>query len=114
MKVSCLAVIIFLAMLSAESNLQTGDAAFKEIRDYSLDANNLLDALLQISAQFEFEWARTADTLKPVRFSRNRTTVRDTIQEVVSTTQPTIGRCKMVSSTSLDENWRTIEGIRLT
>src|ERR1039457_7609702 len=55
---------------------------------YSLEANNFIDALLKISAQFQFplgvEWVKTADTLKPVRFSRNRTTVKDIIQPVVS------------------------------
>ena len=59
-----------------------------EVKNYSLEANSFVDAMLKISAQFQFplgvEWVKTADTLRPVRFSRTNTTVKDLIQAVVS------------------------------
>src|SRR4051812_34195595 len=59
-----------------------------EVKNYSLEANSFVDALLKVSAQFQFplgvEWVKTADTLRPVRFSRTNTTVKDIIQAVVS------------------------------
>ena len=59
------------------------------MENYSLEATSFIDALLKISAQFQFplgvEWVKSADTLKPVRFSRLRTTMTEIIQAVVST-----------------------------
>ena len=59
-----------------------------EVKNYSLEANSFVDALLKISARFQFplgvEWVKTADTLRPVRSSRTNTTVKDIIQAVVS------------------------------
>jgi hypothetical protein len=59
-----------------------------EVPNYSLEANNFIDALLKVSNQFQFplgvEWVKSEDTLKPVRFSRSGTTVNDIIQAVLS------------------------------
>jgi hypothetical protein len=59
-----------------------------EVQDYSLDANTFLEAMLRLSARFQFplavEWTKSEDTLKPLQLSWGRTTVEDVIQAVVS------------------------------
>jgi hypothetical protein len=59
-----------------------------EVQNYSLGADSFIEALLKIAAQFQFplgvELTKTADTLKPIRFSRSRATVADIIESVVS------------------------------
>jgi hypothetical protein len=83
MKLSFSAILLLIVASASAQQSSSG-----EVQNYSLEANNFIDALLKISAQFQFplgvEWVKTADTLKPVRFSRNRTTVKDIIQAVVS------------------------------
>jgi hypothetical protein len=61
---------------------------FDVVENYSLEANSFIDALLKMSAQFQFslgvEWVKSADTLKSVRVTRSHTTVADVIQAVIS------------------------------
>src|ERR1035438_6743950 len=101
MKLSLSATLVLIA---ASASAQQSSASATERRDlssvpsqfnsvhvseFSLEANGFIDALLKISAQFRLplgvEWVKTADTLKPVRFSQSNTTVADVIQTVVST-----------------------------
>jgi hypothetical protein len=83
MKLSFSAILLLIVASASAQQSSSG-----EVQSYSLEANNFIDALLKISAQFQFplgvEWVKTADTLKPVRFSRSHTTVKDIIQTVVS------------------------------
>ena len=76
-------VLLGAASASAQQPLPAG-----VVQNYSLEAGSFLDALLKVSAQFRFplgvEWVKSADTLKPVRFSREATTVSDIIQSVAS------------------------------
>jgi hypothetical protein len=75
-----------LLLIAASATAQQSSPS--EVQNYSLEANSFIDALLKVSAQFKFplgvEWVKTADTLKPIRFSRSHTTVKDVIQAVVS------------------------------
>jgi hypothetical protein len=68
--------------------VQTSNPATGEVQNYALEANSFIEALLKISAQFYLpmgvEWKKTPDTLKPVQFSRSRTTVADILDSVVS------------------------------
>ncbi len=58
------------------------------VENYSLEASSFLDALLKISAQFQLpmgvEWVKSPDTLRPIHFSRPRTTMTEILQAVVS------------------------------
>lgn len=82
-------LVIVASAWAQQSPVQTPNPATDEVQNFSLEANSFIDALLKISAQFQFplavEWVKTADTLRPVRFSRTNTTVKDIIQAVVST-----------------------------
>jgi hypothetical protein len=73
---------------SGQASTQDPNPATDEVQNYSLDADSFIDALLKISARFQFplgvEWVKSADTLKPVQISRNHTTAADMIQAVVS------------------------------
>ena len=81
-------LVIVASAWAQQSPVQTPNPATDEVQNFSLEANSFIDALLKISAQFQFplglEWVKTADTLKPVRFSRTNTTVKDIIQAMVS------------------------------
>ena len=81
-------LLIGFSAWAQQSPVQTPNPAADEVQNFSLEANSLIDALLKISAQFQFplgvEWVKTADTVKPVRFSRSHTTVKDVINAVVS------------------------------
>src|SRR6266571_2596052 len=85
MKLSFAAVLLLIAVSASAQQSFSAD----EVQTYSLEANNLIDALLKMSAQFQFslgvEWVKSAETLKPVRVTRSHTTVPDIIQAVVST-----------------------------
>src|ERR1017187_685193 len=74
--------------LAQQSSLQFLMSSVGEVQSYSLEANTFIDALLKLSARFQFplgvEWVKSADTLKPVRLSQTYTTVADVIQSVVS------------------------------
>jgi hypothetical protein len=76
-----------LLLIAISTSAQQSSSA-DEVHNYSLEANNLIDALLKMSAQFQFslgvEWVKSAETLKPVRVTRSHTTVADLIQAVVS------------------------------
>ncbi len=76
---------LFLIAVSASAQLSSSSDV---VQNYSLDANNFIDALLKMSAQFQFslgvEWVKSAATLKPVRVTLSHTTVADVIQAVVS------------------------------
>src|SRR2546422_4523238 len=84
MKLSFAAVLLLIAVSASAQQSFSAD----EVQTYSLEANSFIDGLLKVSAQFQFsvgvEWVKSADTLKPVRFSRSHTTVADVIQAVVS------------------------------
>jgi hypothetical protein len=58
------------------------------VRNYALEANSFIEALLKISAQFNVplgvEWIKTANTLQPVRLSRSSATVGDIIDSLLS------------------------------
>ena len=58
------------------------------VEEYSLQANRFIGALLKISMRFMVpmgvEWVKSADTLKPVQFTRTHTTAADVIRVVVS------------------------------
>lgn len=60
-----------------------------DVENYSLETNSFIDALLKISARFQFplgvEWVKSADTLKPIQFSWTRTTLTEILRAVVST-----------------------------
>src|SRR5215831_14109185 len=57
-----------------------------QVHDYSLQADNLIDALLKIAAHFQIpmgvEWVKSVDTLSPVQIFRGHTTVRDVVEAV--------------------------------
>ena len=84
-------VTLLLSVASAsaqQSSLQFPKSSIGEVQSYSLEATCFIDAVLKLSARFQFplgvEWVKSADTLKPVRFSETYTTVADVIQSVVS------------------------------
>jgi hypothetical protein len=82
-------LLLSVASVSAQqSSVQVPNSSADEVQGYSLEANSFIDALLKLSAQFQFplgvEWVKSADMLKPVRFSQTHTTVKDIIQSVVS------------------------------
>lgn len=85
-----LATLLLIAgfAMAQESSVQSPSLS-DEVQDLSLEAKTFIEALLKISARFQFplavEWTKSADTLKPVRLSWSRTTVGDIIQTVVST-----------------------------
>src|ERR1035441_4742243 len=60
--------------LAQQSSLQFPKSSVGEVQSYSLEANTFIDALLKLSARFQFplgvEWVKSADTLKPFRFSQ--------------------------------------------
>jgi hypothetical protein len=66
---SSLPALLWLIVASASAQPQPPSNA-REVQDYSLQADNLIDALLKISAHFQIpmgvEWVKSADTLKPV------------------------------------------------
>jgi hypothetical protein len=67
---------------------QRPNPATDEVENYSLEANNFIDALLKISAKFQLplgvEWVKTTNTLKPVTFSWTHATLTAVMQAVVS------------------------------
>jgi hypothetical protein len=82
-------LLLSVASVSAQqSSVQVPNSSTDEVQGYSLEANSFIDALLKLSARFQFplgvEWVKSADMLKPVRFSQTHTTVKDIIQSVVS------------------------------
>ena len=82
-------VVLFATSASAQqSAVQVPNSPTVDLQNVSLEANTFIDALLKISTQFRFplavEWVKSADMLKPVRFSQTHTTVKDIIQSVVS------------------------------
>src|SRR5664279_1700392 len=82
-------LLLSVASVSAQqSSVQVPNSSADEVQGYSLEANSFIDALLKLSAQFQFplgvEWVKSADMLKPVRFSQTHTTVKEIIQSVVS------------------------------
>src|ERR1017187_5359902 len=85
-------ITLLLSVASAsaqQSSLQFPKSSIGEVQSYSLEANCFIDAVLKLSARFQFplgvQWVKSADMLKPVRFSQTHTTVADVIQSVVST-----------------------------
>lgn len=81
-------VLVFCG-LSIPSWPQTPVRLSMLVDDYSLQANSFIDALLKLSLRFlvpmGVEWVKSADTLKPVQFTRTHTTAADVIRVVVST-----------------------------
>jgi hypothetical protein len=79
------AIALLLIALSASAQQSPSSGV---VQNYSLDANSFIDALLKMSAQFQFslgvEWVKSANTLKSVRVTRSHTTVTEIIQAVVS------------------------------
>jgi hypothetical protein len=99
--VPAIVVIFATSALSPQSSVIAGRSPTVERLDVSLQANNFLDALLKISAEFKFplavEWVKSAETLRPVRFFRKRASAADVIQAVVAD-QP-------------GYDWRTEDGV---
>ena len=83
-----LLLVLYVAFAWAQSPAQTPNPATDEVQNYSLEANSLIDALLKISAKFQFplgvEWVKTENTLKPFQFSWTHATLADVMQAVVS------------------------------
>jgi hypothetical protein len=90
MKLTATATLLLLgaSTWAQQAPVKTPNPATAKIENYSLKANSFIEALLKISAQFHLpvgvEWIKTADTLKPVKFSRSRTTVADIIDSLVA------------------------------
>jgi hypothetical protein len=79
---------VLAALIAASASAQRQPLSNpSEIQDYSLQAGNIIDALLKISAHFQIpmglEWVKSADTLKPVQIFRGYTTVKDIVDAVV-------------------------------
>jgi hypothetical protein len=85
MKVSAPALVVLIAASASAQRQQPSNAS--EVQDYSLQADNLIEALLKISAHFQIpmgvEWVKSADTLKPVQIFRGYTNVKDIVDGVV-------------------------------
>jgi hypothetical protein len=81
--------VLLFCGLSIPSWPQTPVRLSMLVDDYSLQANSFIDALLKLSLRFlvpmGVEWVKSADTLKPVQFTRTHTTAADVIRVVVST-----------------------------
>ena len=81
-------LVVVACAWAQQPSVQTPRSSTVEAEDYSLEAKSFIDALLKISAQFRLplgvEWVKTQDTLKPVRFSWNRATLKDVMQSVLS------------------------------
>src|ERR1039457_2048792 len=84
-------ITLLLSVASAsaqQSSMQVPKSSVGEVRSYSRESKCFIDALHKLSARFQFplgvEWVKSADTLKPVRFSQTHTTVKDIMQFVVS------------------------------
>ena len=91
MKLCSTATLLLFAASSLTAQpapVPTPNPATIEVQNYSLEANTFIEALLKIAAQFQLpmgiEWTKTADTLKPVQFSRSRTTVAQILDSVVA------------------------------
>jgi hypothetical protein len=90
MKFSSTATLLLFAASAwgQQSPVQTPHRSTDQVQNYSLEANSFVEVLLKIAAQFHLplgvEWIKTADTLKPVQLSRNRATVADILDAVVS------------------------------
>ena len=86
MKSMKLSFAAFLLIAISASAQQPSSA--DEVHNYSLEANSIIEALLKMSAQFQFslgvEWVKSAETLRPVRVTLSHATVADVIQSVVS------------------------------
>ena len=82
-------LLIGFSAWTQQSSVQAPNSTTDEVPQFSLEAKSFIDALLKVSARFQFplgvEWVKTADTLKPVQFSRSHATVKDVIDAVVST-----------------------------
>ena len=80
--------VLLFCGLSIPSWPQTPVLLRMPVDEYSLQANSFIGALLKISVRFLFpmgvEWVKSADTLKPVQFTRTHTTAADVIRMVVS------------------------------
>ena len=64
---------LFLSVASAsaqQSSMQVPKSSTDEVQNYSLEANSFIEALLKLSARFQFplgvEWVKSADTLSKV------------------------------------------------
>ena len=81
--------VLLFCGLSIPSWPQTPVLLRMPVDEYSLQANSFIGALLKISVRFlvpmGVEWVKSADTLKPVQFTRTHTTAADVIRVVVST-----------------------------
>jgi|SRR5579863_1031977 len=88
MKLTATLLLFAASAWAQQAPVQTPHSATDEVQNYSLEANSFIEALLKISTQFYLpmgvEWIKTADTLKPVQFSRSRTTVAEIIDSVVA------------------------------
>lgn len=88
MKIAASLLLIVASVSAQPLSGQAPNPATDEVPQFSLEATSFIDALLKVSARFRFplgvEWVKTPDTLKPVRFSRSHTTVKDVINAVVS------------------------------
>jgi hypothetical protein len=89
-RISSYCPVIFLFGLNVALPAQVPNRLTEPIEEYSLKATSFVDALLKVADRFKLpagiEWVKTADTLKPVQFSRSDTTAAaaDIIQAVVS------------------------------
>ena len=80
--------LLFAFATAGQSQDQPQIPITNELQDYSLEAKGLVDALVKISAHFQFplgiEWIKSADTLAPISLSRGRTTLKEILQTVVA------------------------------
>ena len=80
--------VLLFCGLSIPSWPQTPVRLSMPVDEYSLQANSFIGALLKVSVRFlvpmGVEWVKSADTLKPVQFTRTHTTAADVIRVVVS------------------------------
>ena len=99
--VPAIVVLFVTTAFAQQSSVMAPKALTVELQDVSLEATTFIEALLKVSAQFKFplaiEWVKSAETLRPVRFSRQRASAGDVIRAVVAE-QPGYG-------------WRTDDGV---
>jgi hypothetical protein len=88
MRIFSVCVLLFTASAWAQAPVTISAAVSDSVQDYALDAHGLVEALLKVSAQFRLplgvEWTKNAAALKTIRFSRDRATIAEIIDAVVS------------------------------
>jgi hypothetical protein len=80
--------LLFTASARAQAPVTLSVPVSDSVQNFALDAHGLVEALLKVSAQFRLplgvEWTKNAATMKTIRFSRDRATIAEIIDTVVS------------------------------